>query len=79
MNVELTEKELLAKQLENAFFQAFVECEDIDSSNDNEAIVVVGKSEEEILGEAFFQTFIGYEDVDSSNDNETIVFIGKSE
>ena len=78
MNVELTEKELLAKQLENAFFHAFVECEDIDSSNDDEAIVVIGKSEEEILGEAFFQTFIGYEDVDSYDD-EKPVFIGKSE
>ena len=68
MNVELTEKELLAKQLEKAFFEAFVECEDVDSSNNNdEAIVVIGKSEEEILEEAFSQTFAGYEDPDYIN------------
>ena len=77
MNVELKERELLANQLERAFFQTFVECEDMDSSN-NKAPVFIGKSEEEILGEVFFQTFVECEDVDSY-DNEKPVYIGKLE
>lgn len=77
MNVELKEKELLANQLERAFFQAFVECEDVDSSND-EVPVFIEKSEEEILGEVFFQTFVECEDV-NSYDDEKPVYIGKLE
>ena len=77
MNVELKEKELLANQLEAAFFQAFVECEDVDYSN-NEVPVFIGKSEEEILGEVFFQTFVECEDV-NSYDDEKPVYIGKLE
>ena len=77
MNVELKEKELLANQLEKAFFQTFVECKDVDSHN-NETSVFIGKSEEEILGEVFFQTFVESEDVNSYGD-EKPVYIGKLE
>lgn len=44
MNVELKERELLANQLERAFFQTFVECEDVNSYDD-EKPVYIGKLE----------------------------------